>query len=44
MRQAYGSAQPTLTRAREQAAKHGYPYFTLITTTPNQVLGQYYMY
>lgn len=34
MRLAYGAAQPTLSRAREQARKNKYPYFILITTTP----------
>ena len=39
MEKAYGSAQPTLSRAREQAAKNGYPYFILITSTPNGSVG-----
>ena len=34
MRQAYGAAQPTLSRAREQAKKNNYPYFILVTSTP----------
>jgi len=32
---AYGSAQPVLSKAREQAAANNYPYFMLITSTPN---------
>lgn len=39
MRLAYGAAQPTLSRAREQAKKHGYPYFILVTSTPNGTVG-----
>lgn len=34
MEEAYTSAQPTLSRAREQAIKHKYPYFILLTSTP----------
>lgn len=34
MEEAYTSAQPTLSRAREQAIKHNYPYFILLTSTP----------
>jgi len=37
--EAYGSAQPTLSRARVQAEKNMYPYFTLITSTPNGSIG-----
>lgn len=39
MRLAYASAQPTLSRAREQAKKNNYPFFTLVTTTPNGSVG-----
>lgn len=39
MKIAYTAAQPTLSRAREQAIKHGYPYFILITSTPNGSVG-----
>jgi len=35
----YSAAQPTLSKAREQATKHGYPYFQLITSTPNGIYG-----
>lgn len=35
----YGSAQPTLSTAREQAKKNGYPYFIFGTSTPNGVEG-----
>lgn len=35
----YGSAQQTLSKAREQAIKNGYPYFQLITSTPNGIYG-----
>lgn len=35
MEEIYGSAQQTLSKAREQAKKYGYPYFMLITSTPN---------
>lgn len=31
----YGAAQPTLSTAREQAEKHGYPHYILVTSTPN---------
>lgn len=34
MHDIYGSAQQTLSRAREQARKNSYPFFTLITSTP----------
>lgn len=34
MKVAYAAAQPTLSRAREQAIKHNYPYGILITSTP----------
>jgi len=36
---AYGSAMPVLSKAREQAIENGYPYFTLITSTPNGTAG-----
>lgn len=39
MEQAFGSAQPTLSKAREQARKNNYPYFILITSTPNGTVG-----
>jgi ArsR family metal-binding transcriptional regulator len=39
MSEIYGSAQPTLSTAREQAARNGYPYMILITSTPNGVEG-----
>jgi len=35
----WGSAQPVLSKAREQAKLNGYPYFTLITSTPNGTAG-----
>ena len=39
MKVAYAAAQPTLSRAREQAIKHNYPYGILITSTPNGSIG-----
>ena len=33
--EAYGAAQPTLSRAKEQAEKNAYPYFLAISSTPN---------
>ena len=36
---AYASAQPALIRAQEQAEKNGYPFFTLVTSTPNGTVG-----
>jgi len=39
MQDIYGSAQPTLSTAREQAARNDYPYMILITSTPNGVDG-----
>lgn len=39
MEEIYGSAQQTLSKAREQAKKYGYPYFMLITSTPNGTQG-----
>ena len=39
MDEIYGSAQPTLSTAREQASRNDYPYFLFITTTPNGVEG-----
>ena len=39
MKTAYSSAQPTLSRAREQAKKNKYPYFIFLTSTPNGVVG-----
>lgn len=35
IQEAYGAAQPTLSRAKEQAAKNAYPYFLAISSTPN---------
>ncbi len=35
MSEIYGSAQQTLSKARDQARKNGYPYFQFITSTPN---------
>jgi hypothetical protein len=35
----YGSAQPTLLKAREDATKNNYPHFILITSTPNGIEG-----
>ena len=35
----YGSAQQTLSKAREQARKNNYPFFQLVTSTPNGVYG-----
>lgn len=37
MQEIYGAAQPTISKAREQAIKNGYPYFILMTSTPNGV-------
>ena len=37
MQDIYGSAQPTISKAREQAIKNDYPYFILMTSTPNGV-------
>jgi len=39
MREIYGSAQSTLSKAREQAKKVNRPTFTLITSTPNGTIG-----
>lgn len=39
MEEIYGSAQPTLSTARQQASKNNYPYFILITSTPNGIEG-----
>lgn len=39
MQEIYGSAQQTLSKAREQAIKNNYPYFQLITSTPNGTFG-----
>jgi len=35
----YGSAQQTLSKARQQAVKQGYPFFQFLTSTPNGVTG-----
>ena len=35
----YGSAQPTLSTAREQAELAGHPWFILMTSTPNGIEG-----
>jgi len=37
MQDIYGAAQPTISKAREQAIKNDYPYFILMTSTPNGV-------
>jgi hypothetical protein len=37
MQDIYGAAQPTISKAREQAIKNSYPYFILMTSTPNGV-------
>ncbi len=39
MSKIYGSAQQTLSKARMQAIKNNYPYFQLVTSTPNGVYG-----
>jgi hypothetical protein len=39
IREMYASAQPTLSKAKLQAQKNNYPYFILITTTPNGISG-----
>lgn len=39
MKKIYGSAQQTLATARAQAQKNKYPYFQLITSTPNGTVG-----
>ena len=39
MEKIYGAAQQTLATARQQAIKNNYPYFTLITSTPNGTQG-----
>lgn len=39
MKKIYGSAQQTLATAREQAKKNRYPYFQLVTSTPNGSMG-----
>ncbi|MFW6219376.1 MAG: LAGLIDADG family homing endonuclease [bacterium] len=39
MAKIYGSAQQTLATARLQAIKNNYPYYTLITSTPNGTVG-----
>jgi len=39
MEEIYGSAQQTLSSARDQAIKNDYPYFILMTSTPNGVEG-----
>jgi hypothetical protein len=36
---AYGAAQPVLSRARIQATKNGYPTLLMVTSTPNGVEG-----
>lgn len=40
MQDAYTSAQPTLSRAREQARKNNYPFFVILTSTPNGTVGR----
>jgi len=39
MTEIYGSAQSTLSKAREQAKRLGRPTFTLVTSTPNGTVG-----
>ena len=39
MKKIYGSAQQTLSKAREQAIKNNYPYFIFVTSTPNGTYG-----
>jgi hypothetical protein len=39
MNDIFASAQQTLSKARMQAMKRGYPYFILITSTPNGTYG-----
>jgi hypothetical protein len=39
MSKIFGSAQQTLSKAREQAQKHNYPYFIFVTSTPNGIYG-----
>lgn len=39
MEKIYGSAQQTLATARQQAMRNNYPYFTLVTSTPNGTTG-----
>jgi len=44
MSEVFGSAQPILSTAREQAAKNKYPYMILISSTPNGVSGSGFWY
>lgn len=37
--EAYASAQPTLSKAREQAKRSGYPSFIMLSSTPNGIYG-----
>ncbi len=39
MRKIFGSAQQTLSKAREQAIKWNYPYMIFVTSTPNGIYG-----
>ena len=39
MEKIYGSAQQTLSKARQQAIENGFPYFIFITSTPNGTNG-----
>lgn len=39
MSEIYGSAQQTLSTAIEQAKERHYPYFQLVTSTPNGIIG-----
>lgn len=39
IQEAYTSAQPTLFRAKEQAIKHKFPHFIILTSTPNGSVG-----
>jgi len=39
IKEGFGSAQPVLSKAREQAIKNDYPYFIMVTSTPNGTKG-----
>jgi hypothetical protein len=39
MREVFGSAQPILSTARKQAKSNNYPYFIIVTSTPNGTAG-----
>lgn len=44
MKEIFGSSQQILSNAREQAKKNNYPYFIIITTTPNGIEGDGYWF